>query len=115
MFGEKQQSDEFEEQALIVSFDVDESDYSEAQKQISKLTDDLEESLAEIKTEYDGDEYGDDECNLYFYGPDAEKIYNLVSVRLKVLPWRPLRFKLRFGDVKNLKAREKTRIIVERN
>ena len=99
------------EQAVIVSFDT-EGDISQLQKDIGKLTDHLEDKLDAINSEYDGDEYGDDECNLYFYGPNAEKIYELVLPSFKNMDIRPIRFLLRFGDVHDKSAKEEHRRLV---
>lgn len=99
-------------QAVIVSFDISEDKYNSIQKQISKITDDMEVELENIGAEYDGDEYGDDECNLYFYGPDAEQIFDIVSRDIKKVALRPIRLKLRFGDVEDTEAKEELRRIL---
>lgn len=97
----KNQENTESEQAVIVSFDISSDEYRSTAEQIAAFTDKLTPALQEIGAEYDGDEYGDNECNLYFYGPDAEKMYTVISKAVTKLSFRPIRFKLQFGDVVN--------------
>lgn len=100
-----------EEQAVIVSFDTEEN-VDQIQKFVAKMTDSLEASLSDIGAEYDGDEYGENECNLYFYGPDAKQILNVIQPSLEKLRFRPIRIKLRFGGINNVSAGEENRRII---
>ncbi|MGF7229208.1 MAG: hypothetical protein ACQR33_04450 [Candidatus Saccharibacteria bacterium] len=99
-------------QAVIVSFDTIVETLKATQGIVSDATDRLDEPLELAGAAYDGDEYGDDECNLYFYGPSAEKIYDIILPELKKMSIRPIRFTLRFGDVHDKSAKEEQRRIV---
>ncbi len=116
MFFQKSSTKELQNnpisQAVIVSLDTDQENQQATQAIVSHITDKLEEPLDRIDAEYDGDEYGDNECNLYFYGSSAEEIYKVILPEIKKIPLRPIRFTLRFGDVADKSAPEEQRRII---
>jgi hypothetical protein len=51
---------------------------------IEKLEDDLDVAIKKsLSGEFDGDEYGEDFCTIYTYGPSANRLYNSVQPTLK--------------------------------
>jgi hypothetical protein len=69
MFFKKPNAKELQDnpmdQAVIVSLHTDQENQHATQEIVSHITDKC--------TEHDGDEYGDNECNLYLYGSSAEE------------------------------------------
>jgi hypothetical protein len=56
--------------------------------------------------EFDGNEFGDGECTLYMYGPDADRLYNAIApVQMSPLARGGYAIK-RYGEASNPAAKE---------
>lgn len=74
------------EQALIVHLKLtgDQFGSSLEREAVFALEDQLEELIAsESAGEFDGDDFGDYECVLYMYGPDADRLFTIIEPILK--------------------------------
>jgi hypothetical protein len=54
-------------------------------ERIAVLEDQLEGAVQPFGT-HDGNEYGDGACELYFYGPDADRLYDAIAPLLEDVP-----------------------------
>jgi hypothetical protein len=58
--------------------------------EIHRFTERLNSVIQESKTGvFDGDEFGNGECGLFMYGPDADRLFAVVLPLLK--DWEPLK------------------------
>jgi hypothetical protein len=48
--------------------------------------------------EFDGNEFGNGHVKLYAYGPDADKLFSVMSEHLQQVPFRPAHVVLRYGS-----------------
>jgi hypothetical protein len=57
--------------------------------------------------EFDGDEFGQGECVLFMYGPDADRLYSVIEPVLKATPLAAGRYAIkRYGETSDLNALE---------
>ena len=70
------------------------------------LEDEMESALAEAPAgELDGDEFGQGECVLFLYGPNADRLFAVVEPYLKSSPTASGGFAIkRYGDVSDVNA-----------
>lgn len=69
---------------LKVPYEMEYEDFMEA---VYELEDDLIDAIQAHKAgEFDGDELGSEECILYMYGPDADRLFEAVSNVLRASP-----------------------------
>lgn len=75
---------------------------------IHELSDQLETAIEENETgEFDGDCFGEGECILYMYGPDADALFAVIEPVLRASPLAEgARVIKRYGDVSDLHAKE---------
>jgi hypothetical protein len=97
-----------DEHALIVHLALGNADFgTEADRAaIWALEDQLEAAIAAASAgEFDGDEFGQGECVLYFYGPNVDRLFAVVEPRLKSSPIASGGFAIkRYGGVSDLAA-----------
>jgi hypothetical protein len=75
-----------EEQALIVAIRLRSGDMGDTheRKRILALEHELSAAVKESGAgEFDGDEFGKGVCNIYLYGPSAERLYSVTRPILK--------------------------------
>jgi hypothetical protein len=94
------------EQAVIVHFDYGSTNWSP----FFVFDKQLDVAIAKSGTgEYDGNELAEDGSDgyLYFYGPDADKLFAAVRAELAKAPFlKNIRVTLRYGSVDDPKVRE---------
>ena len=75
---------------------------------VAALTDDLERVISEEQAgEFDGEEFGDGRCVLYMYGPDADRLFEVVEPILKLAPLARGGFAIkRYGEASDANAQE---------
>jgi len=57
---------------------------------IHGLADRLKEAIDQAGAgEYDGDEFGEGQCTLYMYGPDADRLYKAIEPALRNFRFAP--------------------------
>jgi hypothetical protein len=57
--------------------------------------------------EFDGDEFGQGECVLFMYGPDADRLYSVIEPVLKATPLAIGGYAIKqYGEADDLNARE---------
>lgn len=76
---------------------------------VAALADDLERVIGEKQAgEFDGEEFGDGQCVLYMYGPDADQLFKAVEPVLKSTPLARGGFAIkRYGEASDADAVEK--------
>lgn len=81
-------SQQTEEQAVIVRLAGSElPDETYQDYDLATLEDRLIEAVARSQSgEYDGNEFGEDETNLYLYGPNAETLFSAIEDTLRGYP-----------------------------
>jgi hypothetical protein len=81
---------------------------AEERKAIFALEDRLTQAIQEASAgEFDGDEFGEGECVLYMYGPDAERLFGAVQPILTASPVATGGFAIkRFGEARDPNARD---------
>ena len=70
------------EHAVLIRIPLSDSEFgTEAERSaIHGLADEIDGAIARSGSgEYDGDEFGDGECTLYLYGPDADALWASVE------------------------------------
>ena len=70
------------EQAVLIRLPLSDDEFGvEGERAaIHALATDIAAAIAESGTgEYDGDEFGDGQCTLYLYGPDADRLWSAVE------------------------------------
>jgi hypothetical protein len=74
------------EQAVIVCLQLDNASFGSTTKReaLSVLQERLAGAIVEAGAgEFDGDEIGKGECLLFMYGPDADRLFNIIEPLLK--------------------------------
>lgn len=101
------------EQAVIVSVYLDsEFGTNEEQEAISSLSTHAESLITNTDVgEYDGNDFGNSICTLYFYGESAEALFITIQPVLKEFSIKPIKVLLRYGDVTDKQALEKEVVI----
>ncbi|BCG93963.1 hypothetical protein [Mesorhizobium sp. 131-2-1] len=98
------------EQAVIVYLLLTGGPFGTQQERqsVQVLEDRLEQVVSNANAgEFDGDEFGEGECVLYLYGPDAEKLFSAIEPVLKSSPVATGGYAIkRFGDAADLSAKE---------
>ena len=77
------------EQAVRVHLQLSDTQFGSPTEReaIGNLSDRLDEAIRTQEAgEFDGDEFGDGECVLYMYGPDADKLFAVVEPLLRATP-----------------------------
>jgi hypothetical protein len=77
------------EQAVIVHLRLCDDPFrsSEERKSVEALEGQLERAIAEAWAgEFDGDEFGEGECVLFMYGPEADRLFDTIEPLLKISP-----------------------------
>jgi|SRR6185436_8947584 len=80
----------------------------EERDRIRQLEDRLEEAILQNQAgEFDGDEFGEGECTIYMYGPDADKLFQAIQPVLQAasLP-APIQVTKRYGSAEDPHSRE---------
>jgi hypothetical protein len=75
---------------------------------LALLAEDLERVIDERQAgEFDGEEFGDGGCVLYMYGPDADRLFEVVEPVLRAMPMAQGGFVIkRYGSASDKKALE---------
>lgn len=98
------------EQALIVTLRLSSDGFGTPEEREALM--DFEEQLAAAienadAGEFDGDMFGEGECVLYMYGPDADRLFATVEPLLKSCPLTPSGYAVkRYGEATDADARE---------
>lgn len=102
-----------EEQAMIIKFYIsNEFGSKEEQEYIRNLAITLEKVVSNpLIAEYDGDEYGNGEANLYFYSQNIDEAYNVIKPIVSKSILKPIKIVRRYGSANNLQAKETEEII----
>jgi len=77
------------EHALIVSIPLSDGGFGSDDERdvLFALEDQMEAAIESAAAgEFDGDEFGQGECVLYMYGPDADRLFSVVEPLLKSCP-----------------------------
>jgi hypothetical protein len=77
------------EQAVIVHLRLSDGRFgsSEEGESLYALEDQLKRAIEDASAgEFDGDEFGEGECVLFMYGPDADRLFEAVEPLLKTTP-----------------------------
>ena len=77
------------EHAVLVHLRLSDDRFGTRQEMdaIHALSDRLEARILEAKVgEFDGDEFGEGECTLYMYGPDADALFSAIEGELRTSP-----------------------------
>ena len=62
---------------------------------------------ADAAGEFDGDEFGGNKCVLYMYGPDADRLFEIIEPILKSVPLASGGYAIkRYGEAHDSRARE---------
>jgi hypothetical protein len=98
------------EHAVIVHLRLDDDRFGSDEKResINKLQDELADSIEQVGGgEYDGDEFGEGECVLFMYGPDADILFETIEPILRRSPDAKGGFAIkRYGEASDRNARE---------
>lgn len=98
------------EHAVIVHLRLDDDEFGSEEKResINELQDALAEAVDEAAAgEFDGDEFGEGECVLFMYGPDADVLFDAIEPTLKSSPHSKCGFAIkRYGNASDPKAKE---------
>jgi len=98
------------EHAVIVHLRLDDDGFGSAEKRasINELQDALADAIDEAEAgEFDGDEFGQGECVLFMYGPDADVLFDTIKAILKKSPHSKGGFAIkRYGEASDAKASE---------
>lgn len=98
------------EHAVIVHLRLDDDGFGSEEKRASihNLQDELAEAIANAEAgEFDGDEFGEGECVLYMYGPNADVLFDAINSILKTSPHAVGGFAIkRYGEASDPKAKE---------
>lgn len=75
---------------------------------ITALADQLQQVINDHDVgEFDGDEFGDGRCVLYMYGPNADRLFDVIEPILRENPLTQGGFAIkRYGEAKDLNAVE---------
>jgi hypothetical protein len=98
------------EHAVIAHIRMTEDQFGSERERaaIAMLADDLERVIDERQAgEFDGEEFGDGRCVLYMYGPDADRLFEVVEPVLKAMPMARGGFAIkRYGEASDKNAVE---------
>ena len=98
------------EHAVIVHLRLDDDAFGSDEKResINELQNELADAIDEAEVgEFDGDEFGEGECVLYMYGPDADVLFDTIKSILKKSSHAKDGFAVkRYGEASDPKARE---------
>lgn len=98
------------EHAVIAHLRMTESKFgSERERaEVTALADNLMHIIDEKQAgEFDGEEFGDGRCVLYMYGPDADRLFEVVEPVLKAAPLARGGFAIkRYGEASDASAVE---------
>jgi hypothetical protein len=98
------------EHAVIIHLKLDDDGFGSDEKResINELQDELADAIDEAETgEFDGDEFGEGECVLFMYGPDADVLFDTIKPILKKSSHAKGGFAIkRYGEASDPKARE---------
>jgi hypothetical protein len=98
------------EHALLVYLKLsnDEFGAEEEREAIHNMSDQMQAAINSASVgEFDGDEFGNGECTLFMYGPDADALMRTVEPILRNNPFtRGGRVIKRFGEASDPSARE---------
>ena len=80
----------------------------EEQNLIYDLSDQLESAISALDAgEFDGDEFGDGQCTLFMYGPDADVLFSAIEPILRDSPLAEGAYAVkRYGEVGEANVRE---------
>jgi hypothetical protein len=98
------------EQAVIVHYNLsgDEHGLTEEREAVFRLEDRLETLIRRHQVgEFDGDEFGDGEAVLYCYGPDADRLFDVIEQEIRSFAARPAYATLRYGEAADPSATER--------
>lgn len=90
--GKVHQSTSRSDEWIAIYFKVSNDEYGtdEERDVIHHFTDILAEVILKSGAGvFDGDEFGNGECGLFMYGPNADRLFNVVEPLLR--GWKPLR------------------------
>jgi len=98
------------EQAVIVHIKLNADQFGSSQEReaVFALEDQLEASIADGGAgEFDGDEFGDNKCVLFMYGPDADRLFTIIEPILKSTPLASGGYAIkRYGEASDPNASE---------
>lgn len=98
------------EQAVIVHLKLtgDQFGSSRERDAVLALEDHLEKSILDGSAgEFDGDEFGDNKCVLFMYGPDADRLFTIIEPILKSTPLATGGYAIkRYGEASDPNASE---------
>lgn len=98
------------EQAVIVYLLLKDGQFGASQEResIYALEDRLEKAIEDASVgEFDGDLFGEGECILYMYGPNAERLFVVIEPILKSFPVAAGGYAIkRFGEAADPSAKE---------
>lgn len=103
------------EQLVKLTFTFSGGEFGDEDEQqfIYDLEGKLEDVLSKKKVgDVDGHEFGDNECEIYLYGPDADSLLESIRPLLVKSPFKPVRVLQRYGDVDDQDAKEKESKII---
>ena len=92
LIGKKETSSEPKDEWIAVYFKLDAGLFGTQEERdlVHMFTDKLDEIIrASGEGVFDGDEFGNGECGLFMYGPNADRLFDAVEPLLK--NWGPLR------------------------
>ena len=92
LFATKKSPSASKDEWIAVYFKLSDDDYGTADERdrIHRFTDKLSAVIQESKTGvFDGDEFGNGECGLFMYGPNADVLFEVVLPLL--MEWDPLK------------------------
>jgi hypothetical protein len=98
------------EHAVIVHLQLDDPGFGSAEmrESIYELQGSLTDAINKAKVgEFDGDDFGQGECLLFMYGPNADLLFDTVEPILKQSPHAKGGFAIkRYGEATDPRARE---------
>lgn len=98
------------EQAVIVHLRLSDRRVGTPQEReaMYELEEQLEQAIKKASAgEFDGDEFGEGECVLFMYGPDADDLYQVIEPVLKLASLAAGGYAIkRYGDTFDLNASE---------
>ena len=98
------------EQAVIAHIRMTKNQFGSQSEQaaIASLADTLARAIDESQVgEFDGEEFGDCRCVLYMYGPNADRLFEVVEPFLKAAPLARGGFAIkRYGEASDATAKE---------
>ncbi|NHN55622.1 hypothetical protein G9U51_07485 [Calidifontibacter sp. DB0510] len=95
--------------AVMIHYELSGEFGSDSEREaLFKLEDVLEAKVEAANAgELDGNEFGDGEAVIYLYGPDADRLWQVVEPDVRAFPARPAHAILRYGGAEDASARER--------